>query len=185
MHRRTPLTAIAASTVLAGGALLGAAAAGAEAIVYENHNVRAVAPGESVRTAEHAAIKIPTGYTRDRTSWHEWAWSENVDNGITIWLDLHPRNDTVGELRAERADLRSQMGEELHEHAFRVNGTDAPVRARWVFSYSEPHTGNVDAYVSVFLLRGGNRVLVAGTLEEKDLARQVRRHVVRTISFPS
>ena len=69
------------------------------------------------------------------------------------------------------------MGEELHEHAFRVNGTDAPVRARWVFSYSEPNTGNVDAYVSVFLLRGGNRVLVAGALQAKDLARQVRRHV--------
>ena len=185
MRRRTPLTATALTAALTAGALLGVPGAIAEAIVYENHNVRAVAPGEPVGSAEHAAIQIPTGYTRDKTSWHEWAWSGNVSDGITIWLDLQPRNDTVRELRAERARLRAQAGEDLREHAFRVNGKDAPVRARWVFSYSEPNTGDVDAYVSVFLLRGGNRVLVAGTLQEMDLARQVRRHVVRTISFPS
>jgi hypothetical protein len=53
-----------------------------------------------------------------------------------------------------------------------------------VFSYSEPDSGNVDPYTSVILLRGGNRLLVAGTVAEMDLAQQIRRHTVRTISFP-
>jgi hypothetical protein len=141
MRRRTSLTATALTAALTVGAPLGVPGASAEPIVYETHNVRAVAPGEPVGSAEHAAIQVPTGFMRDKTSWHEWAWSENVHNGIAIWLDLHPRNDTVRELRAERAQLHAQAGEELREHAFRVNGKDASVRAEGPGSAGEAPRG--------------------------------------------
>jgi hypothetical protein len=181
---RTTLTAFAATAALTAGSALAAGSAHAEAIVYENYNVRAKAPDETLAGAEHASIKIPTGYTKHKPSWHRWAWVENVENGITIGLDLQPRRDTVKELKAERAALKEAAGEDYKEFAFRVNDLGSKVRARWVYSYSEPNSGNVDPYTSVILLRGGNRLLVAGEVAEMDLAKRIRRHTVRTISFP-
>src|SRR5512145_1518054 len=60
MSRRTALTATVTAVALASSALLGTSAANAEAIVYKTRNVQAVAPGEDVAGAEHAAIEIPT-----------------------------------------------------------------------------------------------------------------------------
>lgn len=178
--RRTALTATVAGAALA-SSLLGTAAANAEAIVYKTRNVEAVAPDGGV---EHAAIEIPTGYTRYKASWHKWLWHDD-DNGLTVALDLQPRNDTVKELKAERAKFMEEFDEGYEELEFTVNGKDARVRARWVFTHLEANTGNVDPFTSVVLMRGGNRILVAHTLTERDLAERVRRHVVRTISFPS
>lgn len=184
MSRRTALTATVTAVALASSALLGTSAANAEAIVYKTRNVQAVAPGEDLAGAEHAAIEIPTGYTRHKASWHEWYWVENVENGIAVALDLQPKNDTVKELKAERARFMEDFGEDYEELEFTVNGKDARVRARWVFTYFEANTGNVEPYTSVVLMRGGNRILVAGTLSEQDLAKRIRRHVVKTVSFP-
>lgn len=180
MSRRTALTATVTAAALASSALLGTSAAGAEAIVYKTRNVQAVSPDGGV---EHAAIEIPTGYTRHKTAWHKWAWVENVPDGITIALDLEPQVDTVRELRAERRDVAAN--DTYEEFAFRVNEPGSRVRAKWVFTVTQGNTDDVEPYVSVFLMRGGNRVLVGGRLAEQDLAKRIRRHVVRTISFPS
>jgi hypothetical protein len=182
MSRRTALSATATVAALASSALLGTSPAHAEAIVFKTRHVAAVAPGETAETAEHASIRIPTGYTRHKTAWHQWAWVENVEDGITISLDLEPQADTLRELRAERKDLATN--ETYEEFAFRVNEPGANVRAKWVFTVTEPHTGSVDPYVSVYLMRGGDRILVGGRLAEKDLAQRIRRHVVKTVDLP-
>jgi hypothetical protein len=88
--------------------------------------VRAKAPDETLAGAEHASIKIPTGYSKHKLNWHRWAWVENVENGINIGLDLEPRRDTVKELRAERAALKEAAGVDYKEYAFRVNDLDSP-----------------------------------------------------------
>lgn len=181
---RPPLPALAATAVLTATSLLAAGVAHAEAIVYESYNVRAKAPDEPLAGAEHASIEIPTGYTKHKLGWHRWVWSENVEDGVTIGLNLQPRRDTVKELKAERAALKEVAGEDYTEFAFRVNDVGSKVRARWVFSYAEPNTGNAEPYTSVILLRGGNRLLVGGRLSERDLAKRIRRHTVRTIRFP-
>ncbi|HEU4511508.1 MAG TPA: hypothetical protein VFR87_00230 [Nocardioidaceae bacterium] len=180
MSARTALTPTITAAALAASALLGAGAANAEAVVYKTRNVEAVSPDGGV---EHAAIEIPTGYTRHKASWHKWYWYDD-DNGLTVALDLQPRRDTVKELEAERSTFMEEFGEGYEELEFTVNGKDARVRARWVFTHFEANTGNVDPYTSVVLMRGGNRILVAGSLPEQDLADRIRRHVVRTISFP-
>lgn len=170
--------AVAASVVLAGGA------ASAEAIVYERHSVAARAAGETVRQAEHASLKIPTGYERDKMSWHSWVWYEPFDGGQAIILDLEPKADTLRKLRAERARFIEDAGDSYEELAFVVNEPGAKVRARWAFTYTEMGTGNVDPYVNVVLIHG-NRLQVSGSLAERDLADRVRRDVVRSLRFPS
>lgn len=184
MSRRTALTAAVTTAVLASGALLAAGPANAEAIVFEPENVHAVPPPDAEPSREHATIEIPTGYTRHKVNWHQWAWVENIENGVTIQLDLKPNSDTVRELRAERNRLRSVGGDDYREFDFTVNEPGRKVRARWVFTYSEPFTDDVDSFVGVVLLRDGNRVLVAGRLDERRLATRIRRHVVDTIRFP-
>ena len=171
--------AIAASVVLSGGS------ANAEAIVYERHDVAAKERGETIRQAEHASLKIPTGYDVDKLNWHRWVWFEPFDGGQAIILDLEPKADTLRKLKAERAALIEDAGDSYEEFAFVVNEPGSKVRARWTFTYTEPNTGNVDPYVSVVLTVGGNRVQVAGSLQEKDLADRVRRDVVRSLRFPS
>lgn len=170
--------AIAASAVLSGGA------ANAEAIVYERHDVAAREAGETIRQAEHASLKIPTGYDVDKMSWHSWVWYEPFDGGQAIILDLEPRADTVRKLKAERARFIEDAGDTYREIAFVVNEPGAKVRARWSFTYAEIGTGQVDPYVTV-LLSQGNRLQIAGSLQERDLADRVRRDVVRSLRFPS
>jgi hypothetical protein len=169
------IAAVASSTVAAIGP------ARAEAVVYETQNVKAEKAGEYL---EYAAIDIPTGYVRDRVNWHRVAWHERHENGRTIILDLHPRADTVAELAAERATLRAQAGSSYEELAYVVNGDEARVSARWVFTYTEPGTGDVAPFVSVILLRG-NRLQVVGRLDEKEPVKRIRRHIVHHLVFPS
>lgn len=177
------LSALAGTAAVALSAVLPAAAY-AEAIVYERHDVAARQAGETVRQAEHASLKIPTGYERDKMSWHSWVWYEPFDGGQAIILDLQPKADTLRELKAERARFIEEAGESYEELAFRVNDVDAKVRARWAFTYTEAGTGDVDPYVNVILTRG-NRLQIAGSLAERDLADRVRRDVVRSLRYPS
>ena len=170
--------AIASSVVLSGGA------ANAEAVVYERHDVAAREAGETIRQAEHASLKIPTGYDVDKMTWHSWVWYEPFDGGQAIVLDLEPRVDTVRKLKAERARFIEDAGETYREFAFVVNQPGAKVRARWSFTYTEAGTGQVDPYVNVILTHG-NRLQIAGSLPERDLADRVRRDVVRSLRFPS
>jgi hypothetical protein len=167
----------AAAAVLASSLL--AAPAHGEAVVYETQHVKAEEPGEYL---EYAAIDIPTGYTRERASWHQVVWTENVRNGRTISLDLHPDGDTVEELAAERAALATQPG--YDEHAYVVNTLDDDVTSRWVYSLPAPRAGRPAPFVSVVLLKG-NRFEMTGRLDEKPHVKRIRRHIVRHLVFPS
>jgi hypothetical protein len=168
--------ATAAATVLT--ALVAVPARG-EAVVYETQDVKAEKPGEFLA---YAAIDIPTGYTRDRVSWHQVAWIENVRDGRTISLDLHPDHETVEELAAERAALATQPG--YVEHAYVVNTPDDRVTARWVYALPDARPGKPTRFVSVVLLRT-NRFEMNGRLDEKPFVQRIRRHIVRHLVFPS
>lgn len=174
--RRAAATLLA--TAVAAGALVAAPAHG-EAVVYETQDVTAEKPGEHVA---YAAIDIPTGYTRDRASWHQVVWHENVRQGRTISLDLRPDVGSVDGLAAERAAVAAQPG--YVEHAYVVNPLDDRVAARWVYSLPAPRAGRPDPFVSVVLL-GGNRFEMTGRLDEKQHVKRIRRHIVRHLVFPS
>ena len=74
---------------------------------------------------------------------------ENVENGITIRLDLQPKVDTVRELRAERAALAQAAGVDYREFSFDVNPVGSTVRARWVFSAVDAGSEDTKPYVHV------------------------------------
>ena len=155
--------------------------ANAEAVVYENYGVRSNPPDRPGH--EYATVDIPTGYDVDRLNWHTTVFFENVDQGRTIHVDLHPEADTPRELRAERAELMEEAGDSYREFAFRVNDKDAKVRARWSFTYTEPGTGDVDPFISV-LLMSGNQIRVVGKLAEREQIRFIRKHVRKSVEFP-
>ena len=184
MSRRTTLASVSALAALALSAGWGGSAANAEAIVYENHNVRAVAPGEPPSSAEHASIDIPTSYAKDRRSWHRWSWVETVGFGHVIHLDLEPRNDTPREVREQRARLADQGPSVYREHSFRVNNDDSRVHVRWTYSHTAPGTDDTRNYVSVLLMRGGNRVKIVGDRADRSVLDQITDHTAQTISFP-
>jgi hypothetical protein len=173
MNRSTGLPALLAAAAVAVSTVAVTAPATAEAVVYDTHHVKA--------DAEHASIDIPTGYTKHRENWHRFIWAEQFEGGRAIVLDLRPEADTVKELKAERGQLVG--AESYEEFAFVVNEPGSRVRARWVFTYSEPGTGDVDPFVSVMLM-SGNRLQVAGKLAEKEQIKQIRRHVIRHLTFP-
>ena len=177
-----PFTAVATTAAAAAVALTGVTApANAEAVVYKNYGVQSNPPDRPGH--EHATIDIPTGYDVDRLNWHTTAFFEAVDQGRTITVDLHPKSDTVAELRAERAAFIKKAGDSYDELAFKVHGKDAKVQARWSFTYTEPNTGDVDPFVTV-LLMSGNQVRVVGKMAERDQVRFIRKHVRDSVVFP-
>lgn len=179
---RPTISTLAVTAALTTSVALGTAAANAEAIVYEKHQVTAKAPQETMKEAERASIRIPTGYARLKDSWHQWSWVENVENGITIRLDLQPKVDTVRELRAERAALAKAAGVDYREFSFDVNPVGSTVRARWVFSAVDAGSEDTKPYVHVMLM-SRNRLQVVGRTTEKALAKRIRNHTVNTLSF--
>lgn len=176
------LTALATTTAAAAVAMTGMALpANAEAVVYDSYSVRSNPPDHPGH--EYAVLDVPTGYDVDRLNWHATAFVERVDQGRTIIVDLHPKADTVRELRAERADLKEGAGDSYREFAFKVKGKDAKVRARWSFTYTEPGTGDVAPFISVMLM-SGNQIKVVGKLDEREHIRSIRNHIRDSVVFP-
>ena len=177
------MTTIATTAAAAAVAFSGfAVPANAEAVVYTSYGVQSNPPDRPGH--EYATIDIPTGYDVDRLNWHTTAFFERVDQGRTVIVDLHPKADTVRELRAERAELKKDAGDSYREFAFKVKDKDAKVRARWSFTYTEPGTGDVDPFVSVMLM-SGNQVKVVGKLDERKQIRFIRKHIRKSVGFPS
>ena len=173
----TLATTVAAAAVAVSGF---AVPAHAEAVVYENHTVTSNPPNRPGN--EYASLDIPTGYMEDRFNWHTTAFVEQVDQGRTIIVDLHPKADTVRELKNKRARLMES--DTYREFAFKVNDKDSKVRVRWSFTYSEPGTGDVDPFVSVMLM-SGNHVTMVGKLDEREQIRSIREHIRASVVFPS
>jgi hypothetical protein len=184
MSRRTTLASVSALAALALSAGWGGSAANAEAIVYENHNVRAVAPGEPPSSAEHASIDIPTSYAKDRRSWHRWSWVETVGFGHVIHLDLEPRNDTPqgdprtagtargpGPPRLPRAQLPGEQR--------RLPGA----RALDVLAHGPGHRRHPQLRQRAPDARG-NRVQIVGDRADRSVLDQITDHTAETISFP-
>ena len=180
MHSR--LTAIATTAAAAAVALTGTALpANAEAVVYDSYGVQSNPPDRPGH--EYGTLDIPTGYEVDRLNWHTTVFHETVDQGRAIHVDLHPKSDTVEELRAERDALKEEYAASYKEFAFAVKGKDAKVQARWSFTFTEPNTGDVDPFVTVMLMHG-NQVRIVGKLAERDHIRSIRRHVRESVVFP-
>jgi hypothetical protein len=172
-------TAAAAAAVAVSGF---AVPANAEAVVYKSYGVQSNPPERPGH--EYATIDIPTGYDVDRLNWHTTAFFERVDQGRAVIVDLHPKADTVRELRAERNELKEGAGDSYREFAFKVKDKDAKVRARWSFTYTEPGTGDVDPFITVMLM-SGNQIKVVGKLEEREQVDSIRKHIRRSVTFPS
>lgn len=176
------LTALATTTAAAAVAFTGTALpANAEAVVYDSYGVQSNPPDGSAH--EYANLDIPTGYEVDRLNWHTTVFHETIDQGRAIHVDLHPKSDTVDELRAERAALMEEYGDGYKEFAFDVKGNDVKVQARWSFTFTEPGTGDVDPFVSVMLMNG-NQIRIAGKLAEREQIRNIRQHVRESVVFP-
>ena len=184
MSRTTAIaSAMSSSLCLAAIALSAVASpAAAEAVVYEQQTVTAREPGEPARGAETATLDVPTGYERHRLSWHAVGFAEMFDGGRSLVLDLQPQSDTLAELKQERATFAEEAGDSYRELDFTVNDRDAKVRARWLFTYAEDGTGDVDPYISVLLMRG-NRLQMSGRLSERKHVNEIRHHVVRSVRF--
>ncbi len=180
MPRLTALVTTAATAAIAVAGL--ASPAFAEAVVYENQTVQSNPPKKPGH--EYASFDVPTGYDKHRLNWHTVGFFEQVDQGRAIIMDLHPKSDTVKELRAERDAFADEAGDSYEEFAFKVNDKDDKVRAQWVFTYSAEGTGDVDPYISVMLM-SGNRLQVTGKLSEKKFVRDIRQHVVKSVVLPS
>ncbi len=175
-------TALATTAAAAAVALTGTVVpANAEAVVYENHTVQSNPPHRPGH--EYASLDIPTGYEKDRLDWHTVGFFEKVEQGRAIIVDLHPKADTVKELRAVRAELIKDTGDSYREFAFKVNSNDSKVQARWTFTYAEPGTDEVAPFVSV-LLMSGNQVRFVGKVSERDHVRFIRQHVRTSVVFP-
>jgi hypothetical protein len=178
-----PVTTLAATAVTAASLALGAAAvpAHAEAVVYETRNVKATLPDGGV---EWAALDVPTGYERDRRNRHAVSFVEQNGAGRVITVNLRPKRDTLPELKQEREALMERYPGSYREFAFRVNGTDAEVRATWVYTFRAEGTEDTEPYVSVYLMRH-NRLRIVGKVSERKQVDFIKDHVVRSVVFPS
>jgi hypothetical protein len=58
-----------------------------------------------------------------------------------------------------------------------------PFRARWTYTVEEAGTDDVDPFVTVYL-KGGNRLKVVGSMADREHVTSIRRHVVRSLTFP-
>ena len=184
MRRHSTILSTLVATAVTAGALAAAAPASAEAVVFDTKNVGARAPGHDADTTEWASLDIPTGYARQRLDWHTVGFFEEVGEGRQIILDLHPRTDTVRELRAERDALREEGGKRYHEVAFVVHREEgAPVTARWVYRYAAPGTDDIDDPYSSVMLMGGNRLTVVGSNAARPFVRDLRHHVIHSMTF--
>src|SRR5262245_59656765 len=182
--RRNSITSTLVTAAVATAVVAAAAPAMAEAVVYDSQNVKSVEPGSKPQATEWASLDVPTGYTRQRIDWHTVGFFEN-QGGRQIFIDLRPAADTVRELRAERKALKGEAGDAYHEYGFYVNREDAAhVTARWVYSYAQPGTEDTEPFTSVMLM-SHNRLTVVGKQSERKFVREIRRHVVRSVVFPS
>ena len=178
-----PTTYVATAAAMAAVALTAVATpASAEAVVYKNKTVGAHEPHTPKKTTEHLSLDVPTGYARSRMDWHTVLFAEQVPNGRAMIVDLRPQSDTVDELTEERDAFAVEAGESYHEYAFEVNGEDSAVQARWTFRYAEPESEGT-AFVTVVLI-GGNRVQVAGDVDDRKAVNRIRKHVVRSVVLP-
>jgi hypothetical protein len=178
MPRPATTLAAAALTAFAVGAAI--VPANAEAVVYETKNVRATTPEGGV---EYASLDIPTGYDRDRINRHAVAFVEQHGAGRVISLDLDPEADTLRKIKQERRAMEEKYGDSYHQFAFKVNGRDAKVRVKWVYTFSEDGTEDTEPYVNVYLV-GGNQLRVVGKVSEREQVNNIRNHVVGSLVFP-
>jgi hypothetical protein len=187
MSRRTtrPTTITAVAAAAAVGVLASTTPAVAEAVVYtsERAAVRLTQGTDEPPSArESVRLDVPTGYVRDRRNPHKVTWHEPFTGGRAISVDLAPRNGSPAELRAQRDRTAATSGATYRELAFEVDRADGEVTARWVYSFTDPGTGDVDPFVSVVLTEG-NRIEVAGRLAEREHVRTIRKHVVASAVF--
>ncbi len=186
MSRRTTLIATLTSAAALAG-LAAAAPASAEAVVYDTRTVSSLEPGASPRTTEYASVDVPTGYTRDRRSWHKVSFVEQHGAGRVITVDLAPKADTLRELKAQRAAVRAAYADSYRELSFTVIRDEMQAArlftARWTYTIAEPGTEDTDPFVTVYL-KGGNRLQVVGSMQDREQVRFIRHHVIRSLVFP-
>ncbi len=187
MPRTTRATAALAATLsLAALASTGASPASAEAVVYDAKTVRSLAPGAAPETAEHASVDIPTGYARDRRSWHKVSFVEQHGAGRVITVDLAPKADTLAELKRQREVIKERYADSYRELSFTVIDDEMRAaqlfRARWTYTIAEPGTEDTDPFVTVYL-KGGNRLQVVGSMQDREHVQLIRHHVIRSFRF--
>ena len=187
MTRSTRTFATLTGLALAATAALGGSPASAEAVVYDQHTVRSLPPGAPAATAEHASVDIPTGYDRDRRNWHKVSFVETHGAGRVITVDLDPWANTLERFEAQRDAFAAKHGDAYRELSFTVVDDELQAarlfRARWTYTVTTPGTDEPAPFVTVYL-KGGNRLKVVGALEDAEHLRFIRRHVVRSLSFP-
>ena len=187
MTRSTRATATLATALSLAAIASTGSPASAEAVVYDAHTVRSLAPGAAAETAEHASVDIPTGYARDRRSWHKVSFVEQHGAGRVITVDLAPRADTLAELKRQREVLKERYADSYRELSFTVVDDEMQAsrlfRARWTYTIAEPGTEDTDPFVTVYL-KGGNRLQVVGSMQDREQVRFIRHHVIRSFTFP-
>jgi hypothetical protein len=175
---RSWLTAAALTTT---ALLAWSGPASAAAVVYETQPVTALGRGRVGLRRQRATIDIPTGYDRYRRSWHKVEWVESIRRTpVAITLDLDPRHRTQGSVFRER-DRLAASGHDYRELEFSAYERGGRLLVRWIYTLKDPGNDGPTAFVTVYLTGRHDRLTVAGWDRDRDLAKQVRHHVLHTL----